>query len=51
MCRTSPRGPLQAAAAEDAEELLGAMPTKSQSHHRAKYEAREIHVDSPWVEV
>ncbi len=40
-----PGGALQAAAAEDAEELLGAMADEEQSHHQTKNEQCEVHVD------
>jgi hypothetical protein len=39
---------LQSAAAEDAEQLLGAVADEEQSHHQPEYEQCEVHADPPW---
>ena len=41
-------GALQATAAEDAEELLGAVAGEQRAHHDTKHEQCEIHFRSLW---
>ena len=47
MLSNMPAVTLRPSAAEDAEELLGAVADEEQSHHQTKNKQCEVHVESP----